>query len=63
VSLISGWWTVPSFFGTSARSSHSGKPRDTSFCQNPLPPMPAGYRSSVTGRPQMCGTMTAATDS
>ena len=25
VSVTSGWWTVPSFFGTSTRSSHAGK--------------------------------------
>ena len=41
-SLTSGWCTVPSFFGTSTRSSHSGKPFDTSFWMKPFRPMPDG---------------------
>ena len=63
VSVTSGWWTIPSFFGTSIRSSHDGNPRDTSFCQNPFLPMPEGYRSIVIGRRLMCGSMIGAIDS
>ena len=31
VSVTSGWWTVPPFFGTSTRRSHAGIPFATSF--------------------------------
>ena len=34
--VTSGWCTVPPFFGTSTRSSHSGKPFETSFCKKPF---------------------------
>ena len=34
-----------------------GKSLRTSFWKNPFAPMPAGYRSIVTGRPRMCGSM------
>ena len=60
VSPTTGWWTVPSFLGTSTRSSHSGKPFDTSFCQKPFRPIPAGKRSIVTGRPRRWGSITGA---
>ena len=42
LSVTTGWRTTPPFFGTSTRSSHSGKPFETSFCQNPFFAMPAG---------------------
>ena len=42
VSVTTAWWTTPSFFGTSTRCNHGGNPFETSFCQNPLVPMPAG---------------------
>ncbi len=60
VSTTIGWCTVPPFFGTSTRSSHSGKPFETSFWKNPGAPMPEWYRSIVTGRAWMCGSMTGA---
>ena len=60
VSVTSGWCTVPSFFGTSTRSSHAGKPFETSFWMNPFLPMPAGYRSIVIGRARMCGSIIGA---
>ena len=41
-SLASGWLTTPPFFGTSTRSSHAGKPFETSFCMKPVLPMPDG---------------------
>jgi hypothetical protein len=63
VSVTTGWWTTPSFFGTSTRCSHDGNPFETSFCQNPFVPMPAGYRSMVIGRPRRCGSITGATAS
>jgi hypothetical protein len=51
---------VPSFFGTSTRSSQAGNPFETSFWMKPLRPMPAGNRSIVTGRRRRCGTITGA---
>jgi hypothetical protein len=59
-SVTIGWCTTPPFFGTSARCSHSGNPFDTSFCQKPFVPIPAGYRSIVSGRAFRCGSMTGA---
>ncbi len=63
VSPARGWWTVPSFFGTSMRSSQDGNPRETSFWRNPGLPMPSGNRSIVIGRPRRCGSMMGATAS
>ena len=60
VSVMTGWCTTPSFFGTSTRSSHDGKPFETSFCQNPFLPIPDGCRSIVTGRPRTCGISSGA---
>ena len=51
---------MPPFFGTSTRWSQAGKPFDTSFCRKPLLPMPDGYRSIVTGRPRICGSISGA---
>ena len=42
ISQTRGWWTVPAFFGTSTRSSHSGNPLDTFLCMKPFWLMPAG---------------------
>jgi hypothetical protein len=33
---------------------------ETSFCQNHFLPIPAGDRSSVTGRLEICGTIAGA---
>jgi hypothetical protein len=60
VSVTIGWCTVPSFFGTSTRSSQGGNPFVTSFWKNPGLPMPAWNRSMVTGRARMCGSITGA---
>ena len=50
----------PKTFGASTRSSHAGKPFDTSLWKNPLLPMPDGKRSMVSGRARRCGSSNGA---
>ena len=45
----------PPFFGTSARSSHAGKPFVTLFWKKPFSPMPRWKRSIVIGLRATCG--------
>ena len=58
VSWTSGWWTLPPFFGTSTRSSHSGKPFDDVLLQEALRADAAGKALHGDGTAAMCGSMT-----